>query len=120
MSIPLRFERMTTFSEGLAPVLIHGEWGYIDRIGAIVIPPRFRDARIFSEGLAAVQVSSSQYDKWGFIDKTGKIVIKPRYEQAGNFRGGLVKVYLSASPTLKGREQYLDRTGNLIWDFEGN
>jgi hypothetical protein len=51
-------------------VEVDDKWGYIDKMGNVVIQPQFDYARGFSEGLAEVQVG----DKLRYIDKTGKIV----------------------------------------------
>ncbi len=75
--IPPSFTNAGNFSEGLAAVLVGGEahlerssdgspyitseggkWGYIDRTGAMAIPPQFGSAMPFSEGLALVTLAS--------------------------------------------------------------
>jgi serine/threonine protein kinase len=66
----LNYDRIYSFSEGLAVVIDGQLYGYIDKLGREVIPPRYDDARHFSEGLAAVK----QGESWVYIDKTGKIV----------------------------------------------
>lgn len=71
------FDACRDFSEGFAPVLVHDNWGFIDREGKIVIAPKFGDARwSFSEGLAAVKFGS----KWGYINVRGDFAIPPRFE----------------------------------------
>jgi S1-C subfamily serine protease len=74
--IPPSFTNAGNFSEGLAAVLVGGEahlerssdgspyitseggkWGYIDRTGAMAIPPQFGSAMPFSEGLALVTLA---------------------------------------------------------------
>jgi hypothetical protein len=47
--IELDFRDADSFSDGLAAVH-KGGWGYIDRIGKVVVPPRYLQARRFSEG----------------------------------------------------------------------
>jgi hypothetical protein len=42
--------------EGLAAVKVGEKWGYIDKVGNIVIAPKFNDADWFSEGVAAVGI----------------------------------------------------------------
>ena len=44
--------------------------GYIDRTGAVAIPPQFDLAQGFYEGLALVRLSG----KWWFIDRSGTFV----------------------------------------------
>jgi hypothetical protein len=48
------------------------------------------------------------------------MMVQPMYEQAGDSREGLVRVYLAKPPALEGYQQFIDRTGRLIWDFEDN
>ena len=122
--IPMCFEKLGDFSEGLARFERDGSWGYIDRTGAVVIEPKFPWAQEFSEGLAHVQIGGSAlgYDgKWGFIDKTGKLVISPDYKGTfggksnigsdGNeesFHDGLAKV------EINGKQGFIDETGKVV------
>lgn len=60
------------FQQGLARVEVtKSVWGYIDRVGKMVISPQFNNAEDFSEGLAHVESGH----KHMFIDKNGKIVL---------------------------------------------
>ncbi len=51
-----QFDKVGSFSEGLAPVAINYKWGYIDKTGKMVIEPQFDNAGCFSHGLAAVEI----------------------------------------------------------------
>jgi hypothetical protein len=42
-----QFEDARAFGEGLAPVKVKGQWGFVDKTGKIVIAPRFQDAASF-------------------------------------------------------------------------
>ena len=95
------FTDVYSFSEGLAPVCVGGEWkhkkdqlisefiggkwGFIGKDGQFVIEPKFEYALRFSDGRAAVL----QDGKAGFIDATGKLVIPPQYNVANSFSEGL-------------------------------
>ena len=81
------------FSEGLYPVKIGRKWGYINRLGKIVIGPRFDFAGNFQEGLARVGVGRA----FGFIDKHGKYLIPPRLRYASDFSDGLALVFFQRS-----------------------
>ena len=59
--IPVRYNNLGNFGEGLAPAAADARWGYLDVRGDWEITPQFEDARTFSEGLAAVKVEKS----WG-------------------------------------------------------
>jgi hypothetical protein len=60
ITIPLCFDAVGDFSEGLARFERDKLWGYIDTMGTVVIEPKFPWAQEFSEGLARVQVSGSR------------------------------------------------------------
>ena len=72
----------------LFPVPQNGKWGYINKIGEVIIPPQFDKAYRFYEGLARVKI----YNKWGFINKRGEFVIKPIYDEARDFSEGMAGV----------------------------
>ena len=44
-----QFDRVYSFSEGLAWVKIGGKYGFINPTGEVVIKPQFDDARDFSK-----------------------------------------------------------------------
>ena len=58
-----------------------GKYGFINRIGDIVIKVQYDDAESFEDGLARVKIG----DKWGYIDKTGEFVIPPKFNHVGSF-----------------------------------
>ncbi len=121
--IPLCFDAVGDFSEGLARFERDGNWGYIDTRGLVVIEPKFPWAEEFSEGLAKVQVSGSRLGmdgRWGFIDLMGRVVIPPNYNRGDgeksnigsdgtedSFHDGLAKV------EVNGKTGYIDKTGRL-------
>ena len=55
--IPLCFDDVGEFSEGLARFERDGRWGYLDLVGNIAIQPQFPWAEDFHEGLAHVQAT---------------------------------------------------------------
>jgi len=76
--IPMIYERVGQFHDGLAPFRKAGKWGYLNRKGEVVVPSRFEEAEEFKNGLALVVVDG----KIAFINTSGKIVLKTglRYE----------------------------------------
>jgi hypothetical protein len=74
--IPVQYDEVKSFNEGLAAVKIGDSWGFIDKSGNQVIYCIFDEVGNFSSGLASVKVAW----KYGFIDKTGKMVIPPQWE----------------------------------------
>lgn len=123
IAIPLCFDAVGDFSEGLARFERDKMWGYIDTTGTVVIEPKFRWAQEFSEGLARVQISGLQLGvnaTWGFIDKTGAIVIDERKEMSfgehsnigsdsneSAFHDGLAMIEIG------GKKGYIDKTGKI-------
>jgi predicted NUDIX family NTP pyrophosphohydrolase len=73
----LGINRGCAFSEGLAAILVNGEFGYIDRSGKMVIVPQFDRASRFSGGLAEVQVVDARGYARGYIDKQGRYIWAP-------------------------------------------
>ena len=124
IAIPLCFDAVGDFAEGLARFERDQKWGYFDKAGTVVIEPRFLWAQEFSEGLARVQVSGSRLGidaKWGFTDKTGAVVIDERKDQSfgehsnigsdsaeSAFHHGLALV------DVGGKKGYIDKTGKIV------
>src|SRR5262249_43667638 len=124
-AIPLCFDAVGDFSEGLARFERDQKWGYLDKNGTVIVEPKFPWAQEFSEGLARVQVSGSQLGidaRWGFIDKTGEVVIDERkdprfggeHSNIGSdsaeaaFHDGLALV------DIGGKKGYIDKTGKIV------
>jgi hypothetical protein len=94
----------------LFPILKGGKWGYMDRTGAVVIPPQFDRAGRFSDGLAAV----AKGDALGYVDAGGKMVLVPAYATVDGgplhrpFSGGLAAVRQGQ------RIGYIDKAGKMV------
>lgn len=86
--LPRRYERAFEFEEDLAGVRIGGQYGFIDRSGAIVISPKFDLVGGFYQGLAEVLVN----DQVGVIDRQGKFVVEPQFARAIPFTKDVVLV----------------------------
>lgn len=88
----------------------NGEYGYINRIGKIVIEPKFRMAYDFAGGLARVRVG----ERCGFIDKRGRIVIPPDFGcgdyDLGDFSEGLARF------KRQDRYGFIDTSGKVVID----
>lgn len=90
-------EQARMFSEGLAPVKIKGQWGFVDKKGEIVIAPQFDQVGTFSEGLVAV---ANRKDKeasrgnllFGYVNKKGEFVVNLQFREAAPFSEGLAAV----------------------------
>ena len=125
--IPLKYNEVYPFYEGLAGVNVGGkylkigededlgssvglveggQWGFVDETGKEVIPPKYDWVDHFYEGFAAVRLIAD--GKYGFIDKTGKEVIPLKYDKAQFFSDGLARV------RLDGKWGYIDKQGRNI------
>ena len=97
---------VTSFTNGLAAISILDsnieKWGYINKEGAIVIPPQFQQCKEFYNGKCAVR----NFDgKWGYIDKDGKLVINYQFDEAATFFNN------KAIVTLNGKVGVIDENG---------
>lgn len=102
------------FSGGLAGVYIgetsKGQWGFIDKTGAMVIEPSFEAAGPFSEGLALVRIG----DKYGFIDREGNyaIPLQNKYLYGPPFHGGFAPVW-----NAERKGDLIDKSGKILCGF---
>jgi len=71
LAIPMKFNRVSQFSEGLARARQGGKWGFIDKKGDFVIPPRFDWVESFRNGIAVAATGR----KLVLIDKQGKTIV---------------------------------------------
>lgn len=85
-SIPTA-EEIYTFHEDLAAFKdTSGKYGFVNKSGAVVIPPKFEDIAVgFQDGLAPVLFEG----KWGFINKEGRMVISHQFDSVGLFNSDL-------------------------------
>jgi len=72
------------FSEGLAAVKAHDQWGYADTAGILKIDFKYPEVRSFSEGQAAVRIKKF----WGHIDTLGNRRIAIRYHNVSDRQNG--------------------------------
>jgi len=83
-----KYDDASSFSDGLAEVVLKGKHGFIDQSGKVVVPLEYDYVEEFSEGLALVKKD----EKYGFTDKTGKIVVPLIYDEVHSFSEGLAMV----------------------------
>lgn len=103
------------FQEGLCVVRAGKghKAGFIDRIGAMVIPPKFDGARGFDHGVAPVSKGDPTSNSWGIIDRTGKFIIQPKYKIIDN--GGYWSTEDGLIRLLDGDETcYFDLNGKQV------
>ncbi len=83
----------------------NGKYGFIDRTGAIVIPPQF-DELVW--GFVGDRAQYKSNDQYGFIDQTGKPIIPAKYRLAFAFSDGLALVVVGT------KYGYIDKAGTVI------
>lgn len=66
--VPIKYDDIYGFSDGLCMVLLNNKIGFVNREGKEVIPLQFDEASDFERGRAQVRLGNQIY----FIDKTGK------------------------------------------------
>jgi len=80
-----RYEDAKRFSEGLAPVRLHGKWGAIDVHGNSVIPCTHEGIGLrFSEGRIRFTVGNCH----GVLSSDGRVIVPPRYKAISSFAEG--------------------------------
>ncbi len=101
--------------KALYPMLMGGRWGYIDRLGKVVVGPRFEVAAAFSEGLGPVKSGG----KWGYVDLAGKVAIEPKFDQTAGFSEGLAPVKVGAKYGFIGRsgKMAIEPQFDEVWAF---
>jgi hypothetical protein len=85
----LDYDRIFSFSNGLAKVYKGDKVGFINRKGALEIPlENYQDINDFQEGYCLFKSN----DLYGFINKKGVIVIQPQFSDAKNIHGNFAAV----------------------------
>ena len=82
---------VTGFDEGLAPVRVNGNWGYLNSDGNLAIPAKYSKVSSFKEGYAIAQVGGNFYiiDKQGnekLVEVPGVVDIKPFSENLAPYK----------------------------------
>ncbi len=81
-----------------------GKYGYIDKVGKVVIKPQFENTMGFNEGLAATKLAG----KYGYIDLKGNWAIKPQFDFTYMFSDGLAMV------EIEKKSAWIDKTGKIV------
>ena len=87
--IPLQFDAVWDFNNGMALVKLKGKFGFINKQGRRVIPIQYDGGGVrFSEGVAKMYLNG----KWGFVNKSNHAVIPFEYNKAMDFSQGVAAV----------------------------
>lgn len=88
------------------PVLLNGEWGYINQKGKMVISPRFDEARDASNGYAAVRNGTL----WGFVKTDpAQVILTSTFSTLGDFEDDLAPAQLPS-----GQYGYINGSGEFV------
>ena len=86
--VPIEYQKVGDFSEGMVFVCDGEAFGYYDSEGKFKIPAVFEDAGNFKNDRARVKIDGL----WGFINSEGKWLVQPVYQDAMDFDNGLALV----------------------------
>ncbi|HUH74993.1 MAG TPA: WG repeat-containing protein [Chitinophagales bacterium] len=83
--LPLKYEDVGKYNEGLAPAKVDGLWGYINEKGHWEISPEYKKANEFQGRYAAVSTNDHQ---WHFIDRKGEIMLSEVFDTIIQYQEG--------------------------------
>lgn len=119
--LPVIYDVIGGYSEGLFAVKLNNKWGFADTTGRIVIPLQYEDRMMdvgysnfealeFQDGIAIMPKGDNE---WIFINKTGKPLMNGKlYLQANKFNHGLSYVCIQNY----GKCGYIDKNGTEYWE----
>lgn len=123
--IPIIYDDVWGFEEGISKVQYKNKQGYINTTGKEIIPVIFKYAWNLNQqkkGMILVQNSSSFSGKqkdFGLFDKFGNVILKPIYDDISFLdRNGNKYEKELLVVTLKGKKYYVNSEGEYIKDFE--
>lgn len=99
------------FSEGLAYCVTSDGFGFINKLGEIVIPCIYWGGADFSEGIAGVKLILG--GKCGYINKQGDTVIPFIYDNCGQFSEGMGAVTSKENNNIY-KCGHVDIVGNMV------
>ena len=86
--VPIIYDTVSSFNEGLAAVEKDRMYGYVDLTGKLVIPLSFDLAYGFASGIAKVKIGN----KYGLINPFGHVILKAEYESIGYLSNGYIAI----------------------------
>ena len=85
LRLPMEYEDMGAYHEGVAPAKRDGLWGYVDLAGNWAIPPKYEAADAFVNGHAAVRLEG----RVGIVTRADEVAAPFVYEEAGYVYRGM-------------------------------
>lgn len=107
--IPLTYDSVHEFTDGLSLACIDDKYGYIDVDGNVIIELKYRVAEPFMHGLAPVKEDGNYY----YINKSGQKQFDQEYKLAGRFSSsGYAKI-----TTLDGENAIINTKGEIQFKY---
>lgn len=106
----LKFDDVFSHNNGRAKVEKNSKYGFIDKMGNLIVPIIYDEAFDFTDTLAAVKLGN----KWGYIDLNGKEVIPASFDCAWPFTQGLAAVQVG------GKWGFINSKGKYIIPLKYN
>ncbi|MFK7697153.1 WG repeat-containing protein [Paenibacillus sp. HJGM_3] len=97
----------------LWPVQVNNKYGYIDRVGHMIVSPQYDAAEPFSDGMAVIGIHEQKTWLHGYIDLSGKVALEPTYRAAYPFSQGLAPVSI-VNGSLSANTLFIDKTGTAL------
>jgi hypothetical protein len=120
--VPLIYDNVKGFSDGLAVVNIGNDWSFIDTNGdEIKLPGKYSDINRFSDERAMTRTAVDKVNPWddrskfGFLDTQGNEVVAPVFDLAKDFSQGLAAVRIGG--WQDGKWGFIDKDGKVIVPF---
>jgi len=116
---PLKYDHLSFSQEASGTLLVaeeHGDWGFINVHGEVVIDIKYRWESDFSDGVACMHDDSPLgMDKsCAYFNAKGNIIVPPgKWEESSDFNEGLAAVRDTA-----GKCGYIDTTGDVVIPFK--
>jgi len=101
----LYYDYAGDFHDGLAKVELNDKYGYLNNLGAEVVPCIYDEAHDFSHGLAKVK----RKGKYGFVNVNGEEVIPCKYDEIKDFDSDFM-----AQATCNGHKGFIKRSGGEV------
>lgn len=124
VKVPLQYQEVNNFLNGLAAVKVNGKYGFIDENGNLDIPAIYDGRGWFSENLCWVGKLTDGVIKWGVINKEGETVIPFEYDNNGGDLNTLIwfRFVNGMSPWFKkgGGSGFLNTRGDLLFGLTGS
>ncbi len=106
--IPFRFDYSGGFADnGLAAVLVDGNFGHVDTTGKFTTPPIYDKVSYFNKGLAMVK----RGNKYGYVDNSGRLLIPLKFDRASPVEGEFARAERMGMTYLVGEGGSVRLTG---------